>query len=306
MKTAKFSTSGLPSFLRLAGKRLAVCYSFGTPPPLPQGSKLLRRTRNPGGRIASRYWQTWPQGCYRLLWPDSGTFDLDARRGTVTCHLVRSSSRGAVEEILRGPVCAFFLIENGFEPLHAGAVSLRGRCLAFAGSPGAGKSSLVAWMSRHGARFLCDDILPLHQRGRVVWGYPGLAQLRLEPPGARELGWREARGTRREPQEKAKFTVVAARGRCRIARIYLLERGKGRAQREVHILRLEPRAAFRALLKSTRNDSLDSPKRLRRQMRLFAHLARTVPVCRLHYSDNFAALPAVLARLHKDLARGLP
>jgi hypothetical protein len=289
---------GLPSVLRLAGKRLHVCYSFATPPSLPEHATLLRRTRDRSGRIASRYWQTSHRGRYRLLWPDTGAFDLDARHGNVTCFLVRGSSRGAVEEILRGPVCAFFLLENGFEPLHAGAVSLDGRCLVFAGTPGAGKSSLVAWMSRHGARFLCDDILPLRRQGRAVWGHPGLAQLRLEPPGARKLGWRETRGLKREPGEKSKFAVVASRGPRRVARIYLLERGPGES---VEIRRLEPRRAFRALLKSTRNDSLDTPERLRRQMRLFAHLARTVPVCRLRYPRRFAALPAVLARIRQDL-----
>jgi len=288
--------------LRLAGKRLNVRYSSATPPPLPERAILLRHTGNRAGRIASRYWQTSRQGCHRLLWQDTGTFDLDARRGIVTCFLLRGFSPGAVEEILRGPVCAFFLVENGFEPLHAGAVSLDGRCLAFAGSPGAGKSSVVAWMSRHSARFLCDDILPLRRHGRSVWGYPGLAQLRLEPPGARKLGRREARGTKREPREKAKFAVVAERGPRRVARIYLLERGRGKASGEARIRRLEPRAAFRALIKSTRNDSLDTPQRLRRQMRLFGHLARTVPVCRLQYPDNFAALPAVLAGIREDLS----
>jgi len=177
----------------------------------------------------------------------------------------------------------------------------RGLVIGITGAPGAGKSSLVAWMSRHGARFLCDDILPLRQQGRAVWGYSGLAQLRLEPLGARKLGWREAHGMKREPREKSKFAVVAARGPRRVARIYLLERGKGKARGEVHIRRLEPRAAFRALLRSTRNDSLDTPERLRRQMRLFAHLARTVPVCYLRYPNNFAALLAVLARIRQDL-----
>jgi hypothetical protein len=232
------------------------------------------------------------------LWLDTGTFDLDARRGEVNCYLLHRASRGSVEEILRGPVCAFFLLENGFEPLHAGAVSLEGRCIAFAGNPGAGKSSLIAWMSRHGALFFCDDILPLRRHGRIVWGYPGLAQIRLEPPGVRGLGWREVRGAKRERREKARFPVATARGPHQVAGIYLLNRGKAR---RVEIYRLKPRAAFRALLSNTRNDSLDTPERLRRQMRLFAHIARTVSVCRLHYPSSFGAFPEVLALLRRAL-----
>jgi hypothetical protein len=263
---------------------------------------VLRRTKDRAGRVVSRYWQTSRRGGYRLVWKDTGTFDLDARRGTVTCFLDPASSRGSVDEVLRGPVCAFFLLEKGFEPLHAGAVALDGCCIAFAGNPGAGKSSLAAWMSRHGAKFLCDDILPLRWRGRTVCGHPGLAQLRLEPPAARELGWRESRRASREPREKSKFRVKTSRGPRPVARIYLLERGKAHAAGGVTIRRLEPRPAFRALLKCTRNDSLDTPERLRRQMRLFAHLARTVPVCCLRYPSNFAAFPAVLERIRQDLA----
>jgi len=79
VNTARSKIAGLPSVLRLAGERLRVCYSFATPPRLPEHAILLRRTKDRTGRIASRYWQTSRQGCHRLLWPDTGTFDLDAR-----------------------------------------------------------------------------------------------------------------------------------------------------------------------------------------------------------------------------------
>ena len=307
-----------PTVLRLAGERLHIRYSRATLPDLPKRSILLRRTADRGGRLASRYWQTSSKGHYRLDWLDAGVFDLDAKRGKVTCVLYPDISPGAVEEVLRGPVCAFFLLERGFEPLHASAVALDGRCIAFAGAPGAGKSSLVAWLSRNGAQFLCDDILALRQKGGMVWGHPGLPQLRLEPPAARKLGWRGHRAagsSSSQPREKSKFPATPHRNPKRVARIYLLERvpfQKGRQRSKtllggniqdhrVQIQRLGPRQAFRALLKSTRNDSLDTPARLRRQMNLFALIARTVPVCRLRYPHDYAALPAVLAHIQQDL-----
>ena len=318
MKKDKSRNILLPTILRIAGERLNIRYSRATPPALPKLSTLLRRTNDRGGRLASRYWQTSSKGHYRLDWLDAGVFDLDAKRGKVTCVLNPDVSPGAVEEVLRGPVCAFFLLERGFEPLHASAVALDGRCVAFAGAPGAGKSSLVAWLSRNGAKFLCDDILPLRQNCGIVWGHPGLPQLRLEPPAARKLGWRgreEAGSSSSQLREKSKFPVTPHGEPKRVARIYLLERipsRKGRQRsnksrggniqdRRVQIQRLGPRQAFRALLKSTRNDSLDTPARLRRQMNLFAHIARTVPVCRLRYPHDYGALPAVLEAIQQDL-----
>ena len=304
MNTANSRTSGLPTALRLAGKSLRISYSFAAPPLLSPQPRLLRSTRDRAGRIDSRYWKLARSGRYRFAAVDTGTFDLDAARAEVTCHLLPGFSGGEVEEILRGPVCAFFLLERGFEPLHASGVSLDGRCIAFAGNPGAGKSSLVAWMSRHGAQFVCDDILPLRESRGAVRAHPGLAQIRLEPPAAEKLGWKnrpELSNPRGELREKKKFRVATARRPCPVAGIYLLERQKKGAARGVEVRRLDPRAAFRALLKSTRNDSLATPGRLRRQMRLFAKLARTVPVCRLQYPSGFAAFPAVLKRLRQDL-----
>ena len=318
MKKDKSRNILFPTILRLAGECLHVRYTLAAPPALPKRSILLRRTNDRGGRLASRYWQTSSKGQYRLDWLDAGVFDLDAKRGKVTCVLYPDISPDAVEEVLRGPVCAFFLLERGFEPLHASAVALDGRCVAFAGAPGAGKSSLVAWLSRNGAQFLCDDILPLRQKGGMVWGHPGLPQLRLEPPAAQKLGWRghqEARSSSSQLREKSKFPVTPHPEPNRVARIYLLERipsqkGRQRSKKSssgdvqahrVQIQRVRPRQAFRALLKSTRNDSLDTPARLRRQMSLFAHIARTVPVCRLRYPHDYSALPAVLAHIQQDL-----
>ena len=179
MNTANSRTSGLPTALRLAGKSLRISYSFAAPPLLSPQPRLLRSTRDRAGRIDSRYWKLARSGRYRFAAVDTGTFDLDAARAEVTCHLLPGFSGGEVEEILRGPVCAFFLLERGFEPLHASGISLDGRCIAFAGNPGAGKSSLVAWMSRHGAQFVCDDILPLRESRGSVCAHPGLAQILL-------------------------------------------------------------------------------------------------------------------------------
>ena len=306
----------LPKLLRLAGKRLVVRYSRALPASLPKHAILLRRTNDRAGQLASRYWQTESKGRYRLDWLDAGIFDLNVREGRVTCAIYPGASPGAVEEVLRGPVCAFFLLGQGFEPLHASAVVLGGRCVAFAGAPGAGKSSLVAWLSCNGAQFVCDDILPLQERGRAVCGYPGLSQLRLEPLVARELGWRSPAGARppsSELKEKSQFRVIPPRGPHPVAQIYLLERiRKGlksskplgalnSRSRSVQTQRLAPRQAFRALLKSTRNDSLDTPERLRRQLHIFARVARTVPVSRLRYPSTFAAFPAILAHVQRDL-----
>lgn len=244
------------------------------------------------------YWRNGHPGCYRLFWSDAGTFDLDARRGRVSCHLIPKASATTVEEVLRGPVCSFFLVEQGFEPLHAGAVLLGGRCVAFAAAPGAGKSSLIAYLARHGARFYADDVVPLRiVRGRVR-AWPGLPQLRLVPRSLRALGWsgRLLWSTR----WKATLSAKPAKGPAAVARIYLLERSAKR--RSVRIESLPPRDAFVALVSHTRNIAETAAHRMRGQLQVCGWLANRVPVRQLAYPSGLRRLEEVRRAILEDLA----
>jgi len=264
---------------------------------VPRSAKILRRSASPGPRFVYR--QTGPQGQFRLFWSDAGTFDLDARAARASCFLRRNARRDAVEEVLRGPLCAFFLVARGFEPLHASAALLKGRCVAFAGPPGAGKSSLVAALSRQGARFICDDLLPLSVSGGSVLAHPGLPELRLMPRAARGLCWQK--GARALASGKSAFRLAPARGPHPIACIYLLDRRPAVSVRRVRVQPLTSRDAFRALLRFTRNDSVTTPARLQRQLLLFARLASRVPVRRLIYPGGYARISEVLAAVRQDL-----
>ncbi len=301
------SLSRLPTEFRLAGKRVHIGYSSQAPAPLTKLAVVLRRSSLQSGkrRLSSSYWQTSRRGCYRLYWSDAGTFDLDAKRGLVECFPLPQASRAAIEEVLRGPVCSFFLLEQGFEPLHAGAVVLDGRAVAFAGAPGAGKSSLAAWLTKNGAGFLCDDILPVRRRGQRLLGYPCLNNLRLESRAMNALGF-EAQASRRSAQRpssgKLTLGLRPATKPAVLSRIYLLDRKRRGDPGSIRVKILPPRQAFRALLTHTRNDSLRTASRLRRQLRMFARLARTIPVSRLTYPGGFARLRDVEHCIREDLA----
>lgn len=283
--------------MRLAGLRLRIDCFRGPPPPLPRTARVLRRSSLPGPYFV--YWQTGPAGQHRLFWSDAGTFDLDARKGRASCYLRRNARRDAVEEVLRGPLCAFFLVARGFEPLHASGALLEGRCVAFAGPPGAGKSSLVAALSRQGARFISDDMLPLRLLGRRVWAHPGLPELRLLPGAASGLGWPMARSSR--SAGKRRIRLAPPSEPHPVARIYLLDRRPADRREKARVRPMSSRDAFRALLRFTRNDSVTTAARLQRQLLLFARLAGSVPVRRLIYPGGYGRLSEVLAAIRQDL-----
>lgn len=288
--------------LRLAGTEIHAGFAACSPPVLPRTARLLRRWRDPAQEIESICWCNGRPGWYRLYWSDAGTFDLDTRRARVCCFLHSDASETAVEEVLRGPVCSFFLLERGFEPLHAGAVVHANQCFILVGGPGAGKSTLVAAFKRFGARFLCDDVLPLRLRGHSVRAYSGLPQLRLVSGSLRGLGWRPHRGWQTGSKLTVPIRASARRKSYPVTRIYLLGRRESAARKTVRVTPVSAREAFVGLVANTTNITLSTARRLRRQLRIFGTLAVRVPARQLSYPSGFRHLERLWHAILRDLA----
>lgn len=87
---------------------------------------------------------------------------------------------------------------QGLEVLHASAVGVHGRAVAFTAASGSGKSSLAAHLVAAGASFLTDDVLALERADDTVLAHPGPArasvaaqELRaMTPTGRARLGRR--------------------------------------------------------------------------------------------------------------------
>ena len=302
----------IPSFssrfssLQVAGKKIRVAFVSRTPPRLPKSADVLRRWSDTGSSLRSVYWRIANPRSYRLYWSDAGTFDLDPEKQRVRCFLRARASANAVEEVLRGPVCSFFVMEQGLEPLHAGAVVIANRCLAFVGRPGAGKSTLVAWLTRMGARFLTDDLLPLRWRAGTVRALPGLPQLRLAPIHLHDLAGKGA-----QPRKNGrKYTLPMDAGSARVsyplALVYVLDRVPPSRHAAATLSPMSPLQAFQMLVENTSNSALDAGWRLRKQMQIYGWIAANVPTRRLVYPGGVHHLAQVRELLLKDLESGPP
>lgn len=64
---------------------------------------------------------------------------------------------------------------SDFFLLHAGVVAKDGQALMVAGSPGAGKSTLILKLLPSGYEFLSDDLCPIHRQTRLVHPFPRTA-----------------------------------------------------------------------------------------------------------------------------------
>ena len=99
----------------------------------------------------------------------------------VTCQLADETARTRMELFLSGSVHAAVACINGLYPLHASAVVLRGRAVAFTGPSGAGKSTLVAALNQQGLALFADDTLVLDISQCPPMGLPGHKRLKLWP-----------------------------------------------------------------------------------------------------------------------------
>jgi hypothetical protein len=85
-----------------------------------------------------------------------------------------------VRLFLMGSAFGALLHQRGMLPLHANAVEINGKAVAFMGESGAGKSTLAAWFHDRGFRVIADDVCVVEfaANGGAV-AMPGVPRLRL-------------------------------------------------------------------------------------------------------------------------------
>lgn len=84
---------------------------------------------------------------------------------------------------LLGSAFAAILHQRSLLPLHANAVVIGGKAVAFMGHSGAGKSTIAAWFHDRGFTVLADDVCVVTEPAGHPIAHPGIPRLRL---------WREA------------------------------------------------------------------------------------------------------------------
>ena len=110
--------------------------------------------------------------------------DFYLLEGRIICHSHVPEQPWMREIRLLGPVLAFWLERHGVPALHASAIELDGRAVAFLSSSRGGKSTLAAGMVREGYRLLSDDIVAVSLVEGRPWGRPGYPQMRMWPAEA--------------------------------------------------------------------------------------------------------------------------
>ena len=131
---------------------------------------------------------------FSLVFDDTGRFDVSADGSEITWHRPPDVALPAVQADITSRVMALALHAGGVFTLHASAVSVAGRGLAFLGPKYHGKSTICSALVLEGARALSDDTVPVHAGAEPTLS-PGVPKLRLWTDAAARLF-----GTDEEPR----------------------------------------------------------------------------------------------------------
>lgn len=280
---------------------------------LVEGPALLfeEAVREAAGQQSAAEW--FQHTCLRdgsnyLRWSELFEFLVSADGCRIAGRPLTDVSFEAFHTYLLGVVLSFSLLKRGLDPLHATAVVVDGRAVAFLGDTGYGKSSLGGAFIQIGYPVLTDDLLVLREGNQGFSAYSGPPRIKLIPEIARNLLGEQVTGIPMNPLTR-KLVIPLDRHQSHQAAVplktlYVLTRPSASARSErVTLRRLSQRSAFLALLKNAFNTDIIESERLRRQFLLCTRIASTVPMKLLSYPRSLASLPLVRDAILSDLTR---
>lgn len=177
--------------------------------------------------------------------------------------------------LITGYVCAFVLTMRGACVLHASALDINGRAVAFIGPSGAGKSTLAALLARDGARVITDDLLHVDLSAEAPRCHLGSPEIRLREGAAALADGFASHGF--SPDGRTTFRTTTGPDLVRLDAIIVPE--PSRSLRHVQVQRVPRAQAVVELLRGARGH-WDLATTTTTQMRTSATLARAVPVWR--------------------------
>lgn len=289
-----------------ADYRVSIAASAGDPLPSP---KLIYRSHEAGreGEPQLLIHGDNATDATRWQWCDGVTVRVEGRRIDVYCPPQEALS--GVAHIVVGPVLAYLLRRRGHSLLHGAALASEQTSFAIIGPSGAGKSTLASALSRRGFQLLTDDVVVLSAADGLWRALAGYSGLRLWPDSADALlGDDPAISPMLE--HTAYWTgfdkryLRLRRESCAIAdaaplrHIFVLQ---GREAHGPVFERLTGPAAVAALDRNAYQLMLRGTRESRRDLAVFAALARQAVLWRVVPGDDLAAIGVMAAAIEERL-----
>ncbi len=229
----------------------------------------------------------------------------------ILAHPLDLNQPNMMENYFLGTVLAFYLERSGIPMLHASAVNLDGRIVAFLASSGGGKSSLASSFMQVGYALQTDDVLPVEQRDGRFWGRSGYPSLRLWPEEAEYFVGDYHSFKVVHPQIPKRRVPVGRDGFgtfCSdpqpVGAIYVPERRPPDTPgTNVDISPISPNQAIIELVRSTFTPrTVEAFSWQPRRLKIFSRLVQQVPIRQLSYPSGLQHLERVRQAVLADLS----
>lgn len=262
------------------------------------------------GNPALKIWKEKHTGEYRVRYSHGLTFYLNAGLTDIRVHCDQPSPPDDVATFLLGPVFGLVLRLRGVTCLHASAVALEDKAIAFMGPPGAGKSTTAALFARRGHAVLSDDIAALVERERSFYILPACPYLNLWPEMIEALrGSVDKPVAERSAVDKVRMPLDGKDSKFQrealpLAAIYVLAE-RSIDSRAPFIEVLPPQTALMNLVANTYgNTVLDSAMRAQ-EFRVLGQIAESLPIRSLVARDDTEQMARLYDLVCEDLASRL-
>jgi hypothetical protein len=162
-------------------------YGSGEIPSGPEEIKYVSPYLDPSGNPALRIWEIARGEFLRLEYYDGVQFWMDRNGESVWAYWSEKSSLEDAASYLLGPVLGLLLRYRGVTCLHASAVAIADRAVAFVGAEGAGKSTTAAAFASKGYAVLSDDVVALVETDGAFHVLPAYPHVSLWPESVKLL-----------------------------------------------------------------------------------------------------------------------
>lgn len=252
--------------------------------PIQLEGRGLSKELFPGPR-QERYWLAWSEDLG--VWVDRDGLHVEVMlRNTQEAKMHEAS----LVNFMTASVLGLCLNLQHRVAIHANSIALLEQAIAFGGVSGRGKSTLTAYCLSRGATLVTDDVLTVDGSGYAL---PGYSRIKLLPETAKQFGLTFETAHYKIhccPEQLGGSSMQVA---LPLRTIYLLEQSENGkieikdAPNSEAFVELIAHSYYARYLIGQDPALLDA----------YADLIKQVPVRRLYYPRDFAALPEVYAFL---------
>jgi hypothetical protein len=234
------------------------------------------------------------EGEHWLHLPGVASYRFGVPAGPVVALPHEPVSSERVVDAYRRTVLPLVFQARGKEILHASAVRIGQRVVAFCGASEAGKSTIAYGLGRRGHEVWADDAVTLEPMARCVLSVRLPFRIRLLRDAFDFLGMHKAPRLSEEAQARSRRPV-------RLGAIFVLHRSEPEGDTVVRVNRLMSARAFRTVLEHAYCFNPAALERRRDMMQRYLDLTRRVPVFEVRYRRGLKHLSAILGRIEREV-----